>query len=68
VDRPCPTPAREWRERRGSREESEMTLLPRKVLLATDGSEEAELVARVAVEVAKSTGSELHLVHVKLYR
>jgi nucleotide-binding universal stress UspA family protein len=43
-----------------------MTLLPRKVLLATDGSEEAELVARVAVEVAKSTGSELHLVHVKL--
>jgi hypothetical protein len=29
-----------------------MTLLPRKVLLATDGSEEAELVARVAVEVA----------------
>src|SRR3712207_5079832 len=43
-----------------------MTLLPRRILLATDGSEEAELAARVAVELAKSTGSELHLVHVKL--
>ena len=43
-----------------------MTILPRRILLATDGSEEAELAARVAVELAKSTGSELHLVHVKL--
>ena len=37
-----------------------------KILLATDGSEESELAARVAVELAKCTGSELHLVHVKL--
>jgi nucleotide-binding universal stress UspA family protein len=37
-----------------------------KILLATDGSEESELAARVAVELAKSTGAELHLVHVKL--
>jgi nucleotide-binding universal stress UspA family protein len=43
-----------------------MTLSPRRILLATDGSEEAELAARVAVELAKSTGSELHLVHVRL--
>ena len=43
-----------------------MTFLPRRILLATDGSEEAELAARVAVELVKSTGSELHLVHVKL--
>jgi nucleotide-binding universal stress UspA family protein len=43
-----------------------MTLSPRRILLATDGSEEAELAARVAVELAKSTGSELHVVHVKL--
>jgi nucleotide-binding universal stress UspA family protein len=34
--------------------------------VATDGSEEAELAVRVAVELARSTGSELHLVHVKL--
>jgi nucleotide-binding universal stress UspA family protein len=31
-----------------------------------DGSEEVELAAGVAVELAKSTSSELHLVHVKL--
>ena len=37
-----------------------------KILLATDGSEESELAATAAVELAKSTGSELHLVHVKL--
>jgi nucleotide-binding universal stress UspA family protein len=43
-----------------------MTLLRRRMLLATDGSEEAELAARVAVELAKSIGSELHLVHVRL--
>ena len=36
------------------------------ILLATDGSEEAELAARAAVELAKSTGAELHLVHIKL--
>jgi nucleotide-binding universal stress UspA family protein len=43
-----------------------MTLFPGRILLATDGSEEAELAATVAVKLAKSTGSELHLVHVKL--
>jgi nucleotide-binding universal stress UspA family protein len=37
-----------------------------KILLATDGSEESELAARAAVELAKSTGAKLHLVHVKL--
>ena len=37
-----------------------------KILLATDGSEDSELAARAAVELANSTGSELHLVHVKL--
>ena len=43
-----------------------MTLLSRRILLATDGSEEAELAAGAAVEFARSTGSELHVVHVKL--
>jgi nucleotide-binding universal stress UspA family protein len=67
-DHPRPTSALvcEWRDRRESKVENEMTLLPRRILQATDGSEEAELAARVAVELAKSTGSELHLVHVKL--
>jgi len=33
-----------------------MTLCSREMLLATNGSEEAELAARVAVELAKSSG------------
>jgi nucleotide-binding universal stress UspA family protein len=43
-----------------------MTLFSRRILLATDGSEEAELATRAAVELTNSTSSELHLVHVKL--
>jgi nucleotide-binding universal stress UspA family protein len=40
-------------------------LLSKKMLLATDGSEEAELATRSAVELANSTGSELHVVYVE---
>ena len=43
-----------------------MSLFPRSILLATDDSEETELAARVAVELARNTGAELHVVHVKL--
>jgi nucleotide-binding universal stress UspA family protein len=38
---------------------------PAKILLATDGSEEAELAARTAINLAESTGSEVHLVYVE---
>ncbi len=41
-----------------------MSVLPAKVLLATDGSEEADRALRVAVELAEKTGGELHLIHV----
>ncbi len=41
-----------------------MSIFPTKVLLATDGSAEAKLAATTAADLAKSTGSELHLVHV----
>jgi nucleotide-binding universal stress UspA family protein len=37
---------------------------PSRILLATDGSEEAELAALMAVDLADATHSELHLVHV----
>ena len=37
---------------------------PNKILLATDGSEEARLAATTAADVAERTGSELHVVHV----
>jgi nucleotide-binding universal stress UspA family protein len=38
--------------------------LLRRILLATDGSEDAALAARAAGEISEGTGSELHLVHV----
>ena len=37
---------------------------PTRILLATDGSEGADLAASRAVDLARRTGSELHLVHV----
>jgi nucleotide-binding universal stress UspA family protein len=37
---------------------------PTRILLATDGSEGAELAASRAVDLARRTESELHLVHV----
>ena len=40
-------------------------LLSTKMLLATDGSEEAELATKSAVELTNSTGSELHVVYVE---
>jgi nucleotide-binding universal stress UspA family protein len=41
-----------------------MSTFPTRILLATDGSEEAELAALRAVELAEATDSELHVVHV----
>jgi len=43
-----------------------MSIFPTRILLATDGSEEAELAALRAVELAQRTDSELHVVHVGL--
>jgi nucleotide-binding universal stress UspA family protein len=41
-----------------------MSIFPTKILLATDGSEEAFLAARTAVELADKTNSELHVAYV----
>jgi nucleotide-binding universal stress UspA family protein len=41
-----------------------MSIFPTTILLATDGSEEAELAASRAVDLADATDSELHVVHV----
>jgi nucleotide-binding universal stress UspA family protein len=41
-----------------------MSIFPTKILLATDGSSEAQLAATTAADLAKSTGSELHVLHV----
>ena len=37
--------------------------MPEKVLLATDGSKDAALAARAAVDVCEGTGAQLHVVH-----
>src|SRR3712207_3490189 len=41
-----------------------MSIFPTKILLATDGSVESELALSTAVDLANSTNSELHVVHV----
>src|SRR5215217_4887199 len=41
-----------------------MSIFPTKILLATDGSREAELAATTAVDLANGTNSELHAIHV----
>jgi nucleotide-binding universal stress UspA family protein len=41
-----------------------MSTFPTRILLATDGSKEAELAALRAVNLADATDSELHVVHV----
>jgi nucleotide-binding universal stress UspA family protein len=40
-----------------------MSHLPKKILLATDGSEDARLAARAAASLADKAGAELHVVH-----
>jgi nucleotide-binding universal stress UspA family protein len=44
--------------------EEEMSMFPTKILLATDGSEEATLAAKTAAGIAARTGSELHVITV----
>jgi nucleotide-binding universal stress UspA family protein len=41
-----------------------MSIFPTKILLATDGSEEARQATRVAAELSKETGSEVHIAYV----
>ena len=41
-----------------------MSIFPTTILLATDGSGEAELAASTAADLAERTDSELHIIHV----
>lgn len=43
---------------------TKMSIFPTKVLLATDGSANAQLAATTSLRLAESTGSELHVVYV----
>jgi nucleotide-binding universal stress UspA family protein len=41
-----------------------VSIFPTRILLAIDGSKEAALAARTAVDLAERTDSELHVIHV----
>jgi nucleotide-binding universal stress UspA family protein len=41
-----------------------MSIFPTKILLATDGSSEAELATRTAVDLARMSDSDLHVIYV----
>jgi nucleotide-binding universal stress UspA family protein len=41
-----------------------MSIFPTKILLATDGSEDAALAVRTGADIAQKTDSELHVVYV----
>src|ERR671921_1608760 len=41
-----------------------MSIFPTKILLATDGSKEAQLAFASAADLSEKTGSELHIVYV----
>jgi nucleotide-binding universal stress UspA family protein len=42
-----------------------MSIFPTKILVAADGSEEADLALQTATDLARYTGSELHLLYVE---
>ncbi len=42
-----------------------MISFPTKILVATDGSEDASFAARVAIDLSTRTGAELHVVHAR---
>src|SRR3712207_860131 len=44
-----------------------MSPLPEKILLATDGSEDAKLAARAAADLSYKTGAGLHVIHAWQY-
>ena len=47
--------------RRTERSAEEMSFFPRTILLATDGSDEADLATQAAAELSKATASEVHV-------
>jgi nucleotide-binding universal stress UspA family protein len=42
-----------------------MSIFPTKILLATDGSEDAQLAAKTALDLSEKLDSELHVVYVE---
>ncbi len=40
-----------------------MSVMPKKILVAVDGSKDATLATRAAIDISNKTGAELHIVH-----
>jgi hypothetical protein len=57
--RPTPRGARS-----SESEENQISIFPTKILLAADGTSEAQLAVRTAVELTQKTDSELHTIHI----
>src|SRR3712207_2773900 len=45
------------------RRSESMSELPEKIVLATDGSEDAALAARITADLSTRTGAQLHVMH-----
>jgi nucleotide-binding universal stress UspA family protein len=63
---PEPRPRTEEKEKQKEykQKEDKVIMPPTRILLATDGSKDAELATNAAIELANTTGSELHVVYV----
>ena len=46
-----------------AKEKKRMTIVPTKILVATDGSKDAHFAVGVALDLSERTGAELHVVH-----
>ena len=56
---------RVWSALVGEQRRRAMSVVPEKILVATDGSEQAARATRTAAELAGRLGAELHVIHVR---
>jgi len=61
---PQPRTEKKAEQKEQVQKEDKKMILPTKILLGTDGSKDAELATKAAIELANTTGSELHVVYV----
>ena len=52
-------------DKQAGKEKEQMSILPTKILVATDGSTDADLAVRAALDLSERTEAELHVVHAR---
>ena len=52
-------------DKQAGKEKEQMSILPTKILVATNGSKDANLAVRAAVDLSERTEAELHVVHAR---